>query len=243
MSQPVPAGQAIQTQGLTKKFGSIHALGDLDLSVADSESVALFGPNGAGKTTLIRILSLGLKATEGSIRIAGLDPRKDDLSIRGQIGVISHHSFLYDDLSARENLEFFARMYGVPDPAARAGELLESVGLTLRADDPVRTFSRGMQQRVSLVRALVHDPAILFLDEPFTGLDPRAAIVLRGTLERLRRERRTLLMVTHNLGQGLELSDRWLILARGQIVGQGRSAETDRADFESLYFERVSAAA
>ncbi len=134
-------------------------------------------------------------------------------------------------------------MHGVPDPAARAGDLLESVGLTLRADDPVRTFSRGMQQRVSLARALVHDPAILFLDEPFTGLDPQAAIVLRRTLERLRRERRTLLMVTHNLGQGLELSDRWLILARGQIVGQGRSAETDRAGFESLYFERVSAAA
>ena len=243
MNEAAPPGQSIHTRGLTKKFGTIHALSGLDLSLAESESVALFGPNGAGKTTLIRILSLGLKATTGTISIGGLDPRKDDLRIRGQIGVISHHSFLYDDLSARENLEFFAKMYGVEDAADRAGELLESVGLTLRADDPVRTFSRGMQQRVSLVRALVHDPAILFLDEPFTGLDPQAAIVLRRTLERLRQERRTLLMVTHNLSQGLELSDRWLILTRGKIVDEGRSAETDRAEFESLYFERVSAAA
>jgi len=231
---------AIQATGLTKKFATFRALAGLDLQVADGESVALFGPNGAGKTTLIRILTLGLKPTTGELRLAGLSPRTHDRAIRGRMGVISHQSFLYDDLTARQNLEFYAAIYGVEQPRQRAAELLEMVGLSHRADDAVGTFSRGMQQRVALARSLVHDPEIIFLDEPFSGLDPHAAGMLRRTLERLRRQRRTVFMVTHNLTQGLELSDRWLILDRGRLIDEGISAETDAAAFETAYFERIA---
>lgn len=240
MTEESTSPYAIQATGLTKKFATFRALAGLDLQVRNGESVALFGPNGAGKTTLIRILTLGLKPSSGELRLAGMSPRSHDLEIRGRIGVISHQSFLYDDLTARQNLEFYAAIYGVEQPRRRAEELLEMVGLRHRADDAVGTFSRGMQQRVALARSLVHDPEIIFLDEPFSGLDPHAAGMLRRTLERLRSQRRTVFMVTHNLTQGLELSDRWLILDRGTLLDEGDSAQTDAAAFESAYFERIA---
>jgi len=233
---------AIETVGLSKRFGAIQALAGLSLKLAAGESIALFGPNGAGKTTLIRILTLALRPTAGTFRIAGLDPRREDLEIRHSIGVISHHSYLYDDLTARQNLEFFARIYGVEQARDRAEELLDAVGLAARGDDAVGTFSRGMQQRLSLARALVHEPRIVFLDEPFTGLDPHGARALRQTLEGLRRERRTVVMVTHNLTQGLELSERWLILARGRVVDSGRSQDVEPSAFERDYFDRLELA-
>lgn len=234
---------AIRTDELARTFGAFRALRSVSLTVAAGESLAVFGPNGAGKTTLIRLLTLGLRPTGGSFRIAGLDPAREPLGIRARIGVISHQSYLYDDLTAAQNLEFFARLYGVADPRARAAELLDEVGLSARAGDAVGTFSRGMQQRVSLARAIVHEPGIVFLDEPFTGLDPAAAVMLRRMLERLRRERRTIFMVTHNLGQGLELSDRWVLLERGRVAADGRSATTDPARLESAYFDRFLEAA
>ena len=234
---PPPA--AVETRGLAKSFGAIQALAGLDLCLPAGESVAVFGPNGAGKTTLIRLLTLALRPTAGSFRIAGLEPRRDEREIRARIGVISHHTYLYDDLTARQNLEFFGRLYGVAAPRERAEELLELVGLAARADDAAGGFSRGMQQRLSLARALVHEPSIVFLDEPFTGLDPHGARSLRLTLERLRAERRTVVLVTHNLGEGLELCERWLILARGRLLADGRSADADPAAFERHYFERL----
>jgi len=221
------SNNAITASGLSKKFGAVRAVEDLSFSVAVGECVALFGLNGAGKTTLLRLLTGSLRLTSGSFSIFGLDPDRDDLEIRRRIGLISHQSFLYDDLTARQNLEFYARLYAVPDAAGRAAELLDKMELGARADDAVGTFSRGMQQRVSLARALVHRPQLLFLDEPFTGLDPRAARALRAMLERIRNERRTILMTTHDLARGLELSDRWIILSRGRILDQGRSAGTD----------------
>jgi len=233
---------AIETRRLSKKFGALEALRGLDLAVPRGESVALFGPNGAGKTTLIRVLTLALEPSGGRLSIGGLDPRTDADRIRRSIGVISHQSHLYAELSSRENLEFFGALYGVRQPGRRAEELLELVKLSRRADDPLGTLSHGMRQRISLARALVHDPPIVFMDEPFTGLDPHAARILRQTLERLRREGRTVLFVTHNLTEGLELSDRWLLLFAGRIVEQGASSSTDRSGFEALYFDRVAAA-
>jgi heme exporter protein A len=229
----------IEASGLTRRFGPLAALDGVDLEVHDGESLAVFGPNGAGKTTLVRILTSSLKATSGTIRIAGLDPRSRERETRGMLGVISHQSYLYDDLSARDNLLFFAGLYGVPDPPTRASRLLESVGLIDRAGDLVGTFSRGMQQRLALARCLVHDPRIVFLDEPFTGLDPQSATTLRTTLERLRSEGRTLFLVTHNLTRGLELSDRWIILGRGKARAEGRSAETDPVAFEEVYLAHL----
>jgi len=240
VTEPAPAPSAVETRGLSKHFGAVAALDRVDLSVAPAEALVVFGPNGAGKTTLIRILTLSLRAGGGSLRVAGLDPATGHLEIRRRIGLISHQSLLYDQLSALENLAFFARLYGVDDPDRRAHELLDTIGLDHRADDAVGTLSRGMQQRVSIARALVHDPPVVFLDEPFTGLDPLAAAMLRSTLDGLRTRGRTVLLVTHNLRQGLELSDRWMLLARGRVVDRGVSREMDPAAFERDYFSRFS---
>ena len=231
----------IEAKGLTKRYGALVALDGVDLEVQPGESLAIFGPNGAGKTTMTRILASSLKASAGTLRIAGRDPRVHDRETRAMIGLISHQTFLYDDLTARENLLFFARLYAAHDAEARADTLLRSLGLIDRAEDLVRTFSRGMQQRLSLARSLIHEPQIVFLDEPFTGLDPHAATVLQCTLERLRGERRTLLVTTHDLGRGLDLSDRWVILSKGRLAAQGLSREADRATFESSYFAHLAA--
>jgi heme exporter protein A len=232
---------AIETHDLSRRFGAVVALDGVTVSVERGECIALFGPNGAGKTTLLRILSLGLRPSAGTLRIAGLDPRSDDREIRRRIGSISHASYLYDDLTPRQNLEFFGRLYGTPDPRGRTNALLETLGLSARADDPVGTLSRGLQQRASLARALVHDPQIVFLDEPFTGLDPLGARALCGALTALRDGGRTVVLTTHDLRQGLELSDRWVLLTRGRIVDHGRSADTDPRAFEVAYLERAAA--
>jgi heme exporter protein A len=227
------AAAAIEATGIEKRFGPVVALAGVDLRVADGEVVSLFGPNGAGKTTLIRVLTQSLRPGSGQVRIAGLDPRRDDLQIRRVIGLISHQSLLYDDLTATENLVFYARLYGVERPRERAAELLSAVGLTHRAHDAVSTLSRGLQQRLSVARALVHGPRLLFLDEPFSGLDPHATDLLRTMLADLRRQGCAILLVTHDLRQGLEISDRWLLLGRGRIVDEGPCAGTDLARLEA----------
>ena len=239
-SASVTTEASISASGLIRMYGARAALDHLDLEVGRGESVALFGPNGAGKTTLIRILTLGLRASGGSFSICGLHPRRDDLQIRRRIGLVSHESFLYDDLTAEENLIFFARLYGLADPLARATKLLDAFGLARRAADPVRAYSRGMRQRASLARALVHDPELVFLDEPFSGLDPHAARILQQRLERLRGNRRTILLVTHDLGSGLALSDRWIVLRRGRVAAEGRSSQTDPIEFERWYHEQFA---
>jgi len=218
---------AIEARNVVRRFGSRRAVDGVDLDVAPGESVALFGPNGAGKTTLLRVLASTLRMTSGTVRIAGLDWTTSAAAIRRRIGVISHSTYLYADLTARENLVFFARLYGLADPNGSALRWLEAMELDDRADDPARAFSRGMTQRLSLARSLVHEPELVFLDEPFSGLDPHAAGVLRDTLDRLRAAGRTLVTVTHDIPLGLEISDRWVMLHRGKIVDAGSSAGTD----------------
>ncbi len=240
MSQGSPAPTAtavIRAHGLEKQYGLLRALEPLDLAVADGESLAIFGPNGAGKTTLMRMLSLALRPSGGKLELSGQDARRQARKLRGAIGVISHRLHLYARLTALENLVFFGRMYGVGNPGPRAESLLAELGLAHRAEDPMGSFSRGMQQRLALARCLIHDPQLVFLDEPFTGLDPVAADLLRGILERLREERRTLVITTHNLPLGLELSDRWMILAGGRKLDEGNSdvaADTFEAHYRSL---------
>jgi len=238
----VGAEIVIEARGLTRKFGHLTALDAVDLDLRRGEALTLFGPNGAGKTTLLRILTSTLKPTSGTVRVAGLDPRVHERETRRLLGQISHQTFLYEELTARENLIFFGRLYGAQDPDAAATALLDSMGLRLREHDAVGTYSRGMQQRLALARCLVHDPEVVVLDEPFTGLDPHSATMLRRTLDRLRTEGRTLLMVTHNLSRGLELSDRWMILAQGRVAAEGISAEVVPADFEQTYLENIERA-
>lgn len=230
---------AIEVHGLSKAFGHRVALQEVNLVVAAGEFLALFGPNGAGKTTLMRIIASLTRPTTGSVRVLGHD-LKEATAVRRQIGLVSHHPLLYGDLTADENLRFVARMYDLPDSEARIASLLEQVGLTARRRDPVRTFSRGMVQRLSIARALLHDPAILLLDEPYTGLDLQAADMLQALLHELALSDRTVLLTTHNLEQGLEMCRRAAILHRGKVAWQGARAGLDLAEVKEIYRQETS---
>lgn len=226
---------AIEVRKLTKAFGHQAALRGVDLQVGEGEFLALFGPNGAGKTTLIRIVASLARPTGGTVRIRGEELGKAGTSLRQQIGLISHNPLLYGDLTPDENLRFFARMYDLEDPAARIDAVLEQVGLLARRHDPVRTFSRGMVQRLTIARAILHDPAIMLLDEPYTGLDLQAADMLRAVLEELAASNRTVILTTHNLEQGLEMCDRAAILNKGKLAWQGVRAGLDLQTMKEHY--------
>ena len=229
----------ITAQGVTKTFGSFDALKGIDLTLKKGEFLTLFGPNGAGKTTFIKLLSTLSKPSAGELRVAGFDVQKEANQVRSSVGVISHDPYLYENLSAYENIKFFGEMYGVSDTADRAKELLELIGLGPRSHDLVRTFSRGMKQRLSVARSIVHDPSVLLLDEPYTGLDQKGAKIFGDTLKWLKSHGRTILMTTHNIDEGLVLSDRVCILASGQIVYESSTSGLNKDSFKELYISHV----
>lgn len=228
---------------MEKWYGPLPAVRGVDFALAEGEFLTLFGPNGAGKTTLLRIVAGLARPTRGEVRIAGEETGGGDDSWRRRIGVLSHQTFLYPGLTAAENLEFYARLYGLDRRRERVAEGLEAVGLAERRDDRVRGFSRGMQQRLALARTLLHDPQLVLLDEPYTGLDPHASAMLNRTLRRLRDERRTVLLVTHNLSQGLELADRVAVQVGGRWVSDEPRSAIDAGRWERVYTERVAGAA
>jgi len=217
----------------------VEALRGVDLQLAEGDFLTLFGPNGAGKTTLIRILATLMRPSAGRVLIGGLDVAECTAEVRRLIGVVSHQTFLYRDLTAEENLLLHARLYDLPEPRSQVRKALERVALGHRAADPVRTLSRGMQQRVSIARAVLHDPAILLLDEPYNGLDQHAAASLTGILEEMALRGRTVLMTTHDLEQGLALSRRVGILNSGRLAYQERTAGLTAASFRQLYMDVV----
>lgn len=243
----------IELRKLTKAFGSKYALRGVDLRVAPGESLVIFGPNGAGKTTLVRILASLSRPSGGSVFIGGLDLATHADGIRRYLGVVSHAPLLYDSLTAEENLRFFGRLYGMADREARVTAMLEQVGLASRRADLVRTFSRGMVQRLAIARALLHDPQVLLLDEPDTGLDPQAAEMLHGLLAKVSgriqarsndfsrspESARTIVTITHSLERGLAIADRVVILANGQIVFEGAASGMTPANFRPLYDKYV----
>lgn len=231
---------AIHLERLTKTFGHIRALAGIDLTIKKGEFFTLFGPNGAGKTTLVRILSTLVRSTSGKVFVNGIDIHHDPEPVRSHIGVISHHTYLYDNLSAYENLRFYGRLYEIDDLEKRIGEVIGRVGLHDREHDLVRTYSRGMQQRLSIARAILHSPAILFLDEPYTGLDQHAAQMLNDLLAEHKGEH-TIFLITHNLSRGLALCDRVAVLVKGSIIYEKQIEEVDRENFEALYFQHVGA--
>lgn len=226
----------IKVRGLVKTFGNTIALQEVDLDVAEGEFLTVVGANGAGKTTLIHVLATLSRPTVGEIRIGGLDPARDAVTIRRRIGVVSHQPLLYGDLSAVENLTFYGRMYDVSDLPRRIEELLDWVGLSARRNDAVRTFSQGMRQRLAIARAFLHDPAILLLDEPFSGLDQQATAMLSQVLNNTSSSKpRTVVMTTHDLERGLNMGNRCAVLVRGQIVYQARRDELDPARLRAIY--------
>ncbi|HWJ03574.1 MAG TPA: ABC transporter ATP-binding protein [Verrucomicrobiae bacterium] len=232
----------IIAQGLTKQIGSKKILKGIDLEIAAGEFVTCFGPNGAGKSTTMKILALLSKPSGGKLLIDGKDTREHGDSLRSKVGVISHNTFLYDNLTAKENLLFYGKMYDVANLDARADLLLEQVGMTYAANDVVRTFSRGMQQRLAIARSLVHDPPILLMDEPYTGLDEMAKGILTSVLQQLSQSKHTVFLITHDFDQGLEQSDQTLILVGGKIVHRCNPKGISREDFRQLYLRHVGGA-
>jgi heme exporter protein A len=225
----------IEARGITKLFGDRYALRGIDLTVNRGEHVVIFGPNGAGKTTLLKVLSTLVKPTAGSVWLDGVDIRDKPVQIRRRISLVGHQTFLYDDLTVYENLKFYGRMYGIPDLEAKILEVISVVQLEPRLHDRVGTLSHGMQQRASMARAVLHNPSILFLDEPEIGLDPHASAIVRDILGDDTSGSRTAVMATHNLERGLELGDRFVILDRGKTVYQASRDELAEVNLQQIY--------
>jgi heme exporter protein A len=207
----------IEVQNLVKIFAYVPVLKKVSISVQRGQFVALLGPNGSGKSTLLRLICGLSKPTSGTITVGGWSIPGEAEAIRAQIGLVSHKALLYDNLTARENLLFYAQLYNLQDSQKRIDLLLERVGLTKRAQSLVRTFSRGMQQRLSIARALLHAPHVLLLDEPHTGLDQDAALVLNTLLQEAHADGHTIVMTTHQLDHAAQLANRFVILSRGTI--------------------------
>lgn len=229
---------ALEVKKISKVFGQRKALDKVSFNLPEGAFLSIFGPNGAGKTTMLRILSTLARPTSGSVRVMGLDAKEDPDKVREHIGLISHNSMLYPDLTAMENLMFAASMYGIKDAESRVREMLHAVELDHRRYDMVRTFSRGMTQRLSIARALLNDPDVVFLDEPYAGLDPHAVEIFDGLIESLR-EGRTFVMVSHDLRKGFDACSHALVLARGRVVSFAPKEDLDFDEFSKLYRETV----
>jgi len=230
---------ALAVRGVHRSFGHVRALRGVDFELGVGDALAVFGPNGAGKTTLLRVLAGLLRPTRGEVLLEGAPLVRADAAHRRRVGLIAHYSMLYDGLTAAENLAFYARLYGLRDRAVAVQRALEGVGLADRANDQVGTFSRGMVQRMAIARALIHEPRVVLLDEPFSGLDQRAAAALRDLLTRLRAERRTMVLVTHNIDEGLELATHAAIQVAGRFAAFG-PVDGDLAAYRARYAEATA---
>ncbi len=208
----------VTARELSLVLGNRLILQDICMDVPPGQFVGLIGANGAGKSTLLKVLATLMRPTRGSLHLFGRAVASHAAQVRSRIGIIAHQPILYRDLSARENLEFFGKLYDLNEPAARAAELLELVGLEGRATDPVKTLSRGMIQRVALARALLHSPDLLLADEPFDGLDAHSARTLERLLGRLHGEGKTVIMADHNVQRNLDLAQKVIVLRQGRIA-------------------------
>lgn len=217
----------VTARQLSLELGNRLILQDICMDVPPGQFVALLGANGAGKSTLLKVLATLMRPSRGSLHLFGQTVASETTKIRSRIGIIAHQPILYRDLSARENLEFFGKLYDLNEPAARAAQFLELVGLEGRAGDPVKTLSRGMTQRVALARALLHSPDLLLADEPFDGLDAHSARTLEGLLGRLHAEGKTVIMADHNIPRGLDLAQRAIVLRQGRIALDSPAGQLD----------------
>lgn len=235
-----PTGEAdrpavIAVRKLYKRFGLKTVLRGLDFKVETGEFVALLGPNGAGKTTFLRILASLSRPAMGDVRIAGYHLPQQAAAVRRRLGVVSHLPLLYGDLSAEENLRFYGRMYEVPALSQRIQEVLEMVGLAARRRDLVRTYSRGMQQRLAIGRAVLHDPEVMLFDEPHTGLDQEASLMLDNVLREVAVRGRTVVMTSHDLARAGDLASRFDVLSRGVITASAQRSEMDPNHLLAFY--------
>jgi heme exporter protein A len=231
----------IEVRKLVKRFGLKTVLRGLDFHVEPGEFVAILGPNGAGKTTFLRILASLSRPSLGDVRIAGYQLPGEASHLRRRLGVVSHLPLLYGDLTAEENLHFYGRMYSVPALDQRISQVLELVGLASRRRDLVRTFSRGMQQRLAIGRAVLHDPEVMLFDEPYTGLDQDASAMLDVVLRDVAAAGRTVVMTSHDLVRTADLASRFDVLSRGAIAASIQRADIDPNDLLAFYRQATSA--
>jgi len=229
----------IDVKKLVKRFGLKPVLRGLDFEVQPGEFVALLGPNGAGKTTFLRILASLSSPSMGEVTIAGYKLPRQAAAVRARLGVVSHLPLLYNDLTAEENLLFYARMYGIQNSGDRITEVLEMVGLEKRRKDLVRTFSRGMQQRLAIGRAVLHDPDVMLFDEPYTGLDQDASSMLDKVLQTVAQQGRTVVMTSHDLARTEDLATRFDILSRGVISASAKRADLGRKNLLDFYKQAI----
>lgn len=226
----------IEAQGLAKYFGRFTALRFLTVTIGRGEFISLFGRNGAGKTTFLRVVAGLSRPSSGSLRI--LDPQPlAPLAARGRMGYLSHSTALYLDLTALENLRFYAELHGLPHQDSDLERRIDVAGLSRRGNEPVRNYSRGMQQRLAIARAFLHDPQILLLDEPFTGLDQGGTEFLKEYLAGARRDGKTCIMATHDVPLGYELADRIVVIEKGVVALDLSKSRVSLAEFQSRYAE------
>lgn len=229
----------ITVRKLVKRFGLKPVLRGMDFSVESGEFVALLGPNGAGKTTFLRILASLSRPTLGIVNIDGYSLPGQAAAVRRRLGVVSHLPLLYGDLTAEENLRFYARMYNVALAEKRISEVLEMVGLASRRRDLVRTFSRGMQQRLAIGRAVLHDPEVMLFDEPHTGLDQDACQMLDTVLREVAARGRTVVMTSHDLARVADLASRFDVLSRGVIAASIQRSQMDPNNLLAFYRQAI----
>ena len=223
------------TRNLTKSFGRFTALRSLSIEIPRGESLTIVGRNGAGKTTFLKIVSSIIRSYTGDVEISGKNLKNSDDDTRRKIGFVSHESLLYKDLTVRDNLAFYARMYGVARADERIVEMIRRVDLEAKRDVVVRALSRGMKQRVSLARAFIHEPSILLLDEPFTGLDEKASEILDDFLAEFKRSGGTAVMVTHDIDRGWKHADRVVVFEKGRIAHETSPKESSLDAFRTEY--------
>lgn len=229
----------VRLAGIQKSFGHFTALRGVSCSIAPNEVVALFGRNGAGKTTLLKILALLMRPTAGEYYLDGENARHQSEHSRARIGFISHNTYLYSDLTAHENLKFFGALYELSDLEQHIQQSLEDVQLWERRNERVRGFSRGMQQRLSLARTFLHNPDLLLLDEPYTGLDPIASEMLDRLIERYKAEGRTVILTTHNLDLRLRAVSHVIVLENGIMACDERGTDFTSKQFAEIFREYV----
>ncbi len=214
----IVAAAPIKTVGLGMAIDGRPILQDITLEIGRGEFAAVLGANGAGKSTLLKVIATLARSTEGTLELFGKTVGRDSAELRRRIGLIAHQSMLYRELTARENLLFFAKLYGIAEPVKRAELLLEVIGLSNRANDPVKSFSRGMVQRVAIARSLLHDPELILADEPFDGLDAPSVAATEQLLRHLHNSGKTILLVNHDISQSLQLASRAVVMRKGRIV-------------------------
>lgn len=222
---------------ITKKMGTRTILHDVDLKINKGDFVCVLGANGAGKSTLLKILSLLMKPSSGKVFFHGIEATQYGAKIGGQIGVISHNTFLYEQLTAYENLQFYGRMYGLKHLEERIFSVIREVGLEFALHERVQGYSRGMQQRLAIARALIHSPEILFLDEPHTGLDQKANDLFNQIMIQFNSSGGTIIMITHNIEEGLFLANKAIVVSRGRIVYQGTTRDLSKEKVQKFYTE------